>query len=103
MQQLTIDNLKENVQSVEIRLNEQWYQEDIKRLFSLIATLLEKAQLLEQILGADKETFRLQWKNYELTLNFEVYSQSIWFEKIPTGIEENIDWKKQLISYLQTK
>lgn len=101
MQQLTIKTIKENTASVDIYCNEQWDQEDIKQLCSNIKTLLHKTELLEHILGADKESFRLRWKTFELTLNFEVYSQSIWFENMPTGIDENICWKKNLMQQIK--
>lgn len=97
MQQLTLNNLKENSESVEVRVNEQWYQEDIKDIYANLSTRLGETKLLEQILGADKESFRLQWQSYELTVNFEVYSQSIWFEKMPTGAQEVRSWKSELI------
>jgi len=64
-----------------INWNAQWFQEDIESLIAQLSSNIKDLVIKEKILGADRETLRLQWLNeYALLLHFDYYSQSCWFE-----------------------
>lgn len=77
MQQLINVNLVDD--NLEIRFKYYWYQEDIEQLYQLVCEKLTDFSLVESLLGADRQTYRLTCNNQYLLLHFDYYSQSCWF------------------------
>ena len=65
--------------NLDIRFKEYWYQEDIEQLYQLLHIHISEFQLIESLMGADRQTYRLSHNNQYLLLNFDYYSQSCWF------------------------
>ena len=63
-----------------LNYSKEWQQENISVLVQDITGLIPSIKLIESILGADRESFRLEWQHQQYLLNFDVYSQSIWLE-----------------------
>ena len=77
MQQLINVSLVDD--NLEIRFKDYWYQEDIEQLYQLLSDKLTDFSLVESLLGADRQTYRLTCNNQYLLLHFDYYSQSCWF------------------------
>lgn len=77
MQQLINVSLVDD--NLEIRFKDYWYQEDIEQLYQLLSDKLTDFSLVESLLGADRQTYRLTCNNQYLLLQFDYYSQSCWF------------------------
>ncbi len=82
-QRLISATTEENI--IDVRFQEDWYQEDIAYLTQLIFTQLPDVNVIEKQLGADRETYRLNIEGNYLTLNFDYYSQSCWIEPESEG------------------
>ena len=65
--------------NLEIRFKDYWYQEDIEQLYQLLFEQLTDFSLVESLLGADRQTYRLTCDNQYVLLHFDYYSQSCWF------------------------
>jgi hypothetical protein len=79
--------------------NDEWYQEDIGNLYTLLFSLLENLNIQEKIFGADRECVRFSWQNcYQFTLNFDYYSQSCWVEGVD---EQSMSQVASLLSAFQ--
>lgn len=77
-QQLITAITNDNI--IDIRFKAMWYQEDIPQLATLIFAKLPNVNIIEKQLGADRETYRLNFDTNYLILNFDYYSQSCWLE-----------------------
>ncbi len=66
--------------SIAIQFDQAWFEEHISFLIKLILDNIADAQIVERILGADREYVRFNWLNNQFILHFESYSQSSWIE-----------------------
>lgn len=73
-----------NENSLQVSFTENWYQEDIKALTTLIFSYLKDHQVIESISGADREYCRFEWQHNYYVINFECYSESCWIENETT-------------------
>ena len=64
---------------ITISFQQLWDQDDIAELKSTIFEG-QDIRLIEHILGADRENFRLEWQHHIFCLNFDCYTQSCWIE-----------------------
>lgn len=78
MQQLISINLHNQI--LEIQFQQDWYQEDIAKLQQTLLEHVKDITIIESVLGADREYFRLLYQENNLVLHFDYYSQSCWFE-----------------------
>lgn len=69
-----------NRNSLQVLFNDDWHQENILNLSELVFEKLDHHQIIERVLGADKEYVRFVWKQHAFIINFECYSQSCWLE-----------------------
>lgn len=67
-------------QILPVAIAANWYQEDIGLLAQQIFSALEDVQLVEHVIGADRENFRFRWQTIGYSLSFECYSASCWIE-----------------------
>ena len=63
-----------------IQYAQEWFQEDIENLSTLIFSQIKSFEIQENIVGADRENIRFGWQNNYFILNFDCYSQSCWLE-----------------------
>ena len=91
-----IENLKINSVElidgaiIQIALNCDWPQESTAKIAKLVVTQANGAAEFEHILGADRESFRIQWRQQFFSLHFECYSQSCWLEADEAASQELI-------------
>lgn len=95
MQQLNRIELHE--QALALILNINWFQEDIAELSHHIFLQFTHIEIKEHAQGADRESYRFIWQNQPLTLHFDVYSQSIWFESLAPDSADLLNLLKQQI------
>lgn len=58
-----------------------WYQEDIEDLLTVVVSLSSDIEIVEKLMGADRESVRIIWnKQFHCILHFDFYSQSCWIE-----------------------
>lgn len=58
-----------------------WYQEDIEDLLSVIVSLSNDIEIVEKLIGADRESIRVIWQQqFYFVLHFDFYSQSCWID-----------------------
>lgn len=62
------------------RFKDYWECEDIPELQQHISLLLAGYQLIENVLGADRQYMRFEWQSFSYILQFESYGQSCWLE-----------------------
>lgn len=76
-----------------VKYAQEWFQEDIENLSTLIFSQLKSFEIQEKIVGADRENIRFSWQNHYFILNFDCYSQSCWLEgqdDVSTSYLENL-------------
>lgn len=76
-----------------VQYAQEWFQEDIENLSTLIFSQLKSFEIQEKIVGADRENIRFSWQNHYFILNFDCYSQSCWLEgqdDVSTSYLENL-------------
>ncbi|TKB45578.1 DUF3630 family protein [Thalassotalea mangrovi] len=71
---LTEDNI------ILIRFNQEWQLDDIEHLIVLVMDKIAGAQVLEHVIGADREYLRFTCNGLYFLLQFESYSNSCWIE-----------------------
>ncbi|MCW8832080.1 MAG: DUF3630 family protein [Colwellia sp.] len=65
-------------EQITVLFDQNWFHEDTTWLHQLILDKIPDHQIMETILGADRENIRFRWQDAEFALNFEYYSQSCW-------------------------
>jgi hypothetical protein len=65
-----------------LTFNFEWSYDDITILQQHIFCLIPSPKIVELIVGADRQTTRFMIKNSNISLHFEEYSQSCWFEAL---------------------
>lgn len=77
----SITSIKLDTQHIIIDVDDFWYQEDIDIIQKNIFSFLVNTNVLENIIGADRQNIRFSWQTqYNFILNFDCYSQSCWLE-----------------------
>ena len=76
----SIKSLTYQVDHLSIYFENEWYQENIEALITLLLSPIMPVTIQEKIIGADRENIRFSWQNYYFVLNFDCYSQSCWLE-----------------------
>lgn len=89
-----------NENSLQLIFADDWYQEDIPQLITIILSFLKDHQILESISGADRENCRFMWRTDYFIINFECYSQSCWIENETTPDIELLNLLKQSLETL---
>ena len=79
--QITLDNNYQTI--VFLVFNFSWQQEEIMNFTNCFFKLLNNANLVEKIEGADRLSSRFTYHNEEFILNIECICESIWIE-VPT-------------------
>jgi nicotinamidase-related amidase len=80
MSPIAIQSINRENQQITVFFNQSWFQEDIASLHQLLLKKIPNHCVKESIMGADRESVRLQWRDTEFMLNFDCYSQSCWFD-----------------------
>ena len=76
-----IDSIRLLDDVIVIHWQNTWYQEDIEDLLSVIVTLSNDFEIVEKLIGADRESMRVTWQQqFHFTLHFDFYSQSCWID-----------------------
>lgn len=75
-----IKTLAKTTDMITISFENDWFQDDIELLISLVFKPLLAVNIQEKIVGADRENIRFTWQEHFFILNFDCYSQSCWLE-----------------------
>ncbi|TLU64605.1 DUF3630 family protein [Thalassotalea litorea] len=65
---------------IQFRFAKMWGQEDIKQLLPLVLDKIADHQILEHVIGADREYLRFSYRGLYFMLQFESYSNACWIE-----------------------
>ncbi|WP_070795854.1 DUF3630 family protein [Thalassotalea crassostreae] len=76
----TIEHIELNESMLLITFTPYWDQDDIEKLAQTILSKIADHQLLETVIGADRQYYRLRLNEDYLVLHFESYSNSCWLE-----------------------
>jgi hypothetical protein len=97
---ISLQYIPENTYYLTINFANSWYFDEIPALFSHLMTKLTNASLIEQLLGADRYTYRIYWQQQHWLIHFESYSESCWLEHEFSNTEitqqEYTFWQKAL-------
>lgn len=69
--------------TISISFDDFWHDEDIPNLAQTVFARIENHQLVETVLGADRQYLRFIWQTHHYILHFEFYAQSSWIESEP--------------------
>ncbi|TMM45624.1 DUF3630 family protein [Colwellia ponticola] len=75
-----VKSLTYEVSYLSVIFKNEWCQEDISVLTTLLFHNINVISIQEKIIGADRENIRFSWENYAFVLSFDCYSQSCWIE-----------------------
>ena len=76
----TIKNIELNDSLILITFVQLWDQDDIEQLAQMVLAKIANHQLLETVIGADRQYYRIRVNDEYLVLHFESYSNSCWLE-----------------------
>lgn len=86
---MTIKNIELVSENIIIYYRKYWYQEDIPFLIEQLLYIADTFETKENIIGADRESFRVSWQNKaQFVINFDYYSQSCWIESTDESSKE---------------
>ena len=76
----SIKSLTYQAEHLSVYFENDWYQENIAALITLLLSPIMPVTMQEKIIGADRENIRFSWQKHYFVLNFDCYSQSCWLE-----------------------
>ena len=76
----SIKSLTYQADHLSVYFENDWYQENIAALITLLFSSIMPLTIQEKIIGADRENIRFSWQEHYFVLNFDYYSQSCWLE-----------------------
>ena len=76
----SIKSLTYQADHLSVYCENDWYQENIAALITLLLSPIMPVTMQEKIIGADRENIRFSWQEHYFVLNFDYYSQSCWLE-----------------------
>ncbi|MCJ8294511.1 MAG: DUF3630 family protein [Colwellia sp.] len=76
----SIKSLIYQADHLSVSFKNDWYQENIAALITLLLSPIMPVTIQEKIIGADRENIRFCWQDHYFVLNFDCYSQSCWLE-----------------------
>lgn len=59
-----------------------WHEGNVEQTLSNLAHDYDDLALLETVIGADRQSVRIEWQQYQYTLHIEHYSESVWLEPL---------------------
>ena len=76
----SIKSLTYQADHLSVYFENDWYQENIAALITLLLSPIMPVTMEEKMIGADRENIRFSWQEHYFVLNFDYYSQSCWLE-----------------------
>ena len=101
MQQFTGVSLLDET-CVICQLSLEWDYDEVLSLAQAIISLIDGANIVEEIYGADRLTVRFLFAQSDYTLHLECNSQACWIESVTSSQEELLAIHSQLTDCLGT-